>query len=61
MYEQEKASVLSIIGEWVVAIEHVGSTAVPGLGAKPTIDIQAGVRSQPDTEKCIVLLELIPK
>lgn len=59
MYEQEKARVLSVIGKWVVAIEHVGSTAVPGLGAKPTIDIQAGARSQPDTEKCIGPLESI--
>ena len=27
----------------VIAIEHVGSTAVPGLAAKPTIDIAVGV------------------
>lgn len=26
-----------------VRIEHIGSTAVQGLGAKPTIDIMAGV------------------
>jgi len=31
--------------EWLVAIEHVGSTAVPGLSAKPIIDMLAGVRS----------------
>jgi GrpB-like predicted nucleotidyltransferase (UPF0157 family) len=29
----------------VVAAEHVGSTAVPGLAAKPTIDIAVGVVS----------------
>ena len=29
----------------VVAIEHVGSTSVPGLAAKPTVDIAAGVTS----------------
>jgi GrpB-like predicted nucleotidyltransferase (UPF0157 family) len=29
----------------VLAVEHVGSTAVPGLAAKPTIDIAAGVPS----------------
>ena len=27
----------------MIAIEHVGSTAVPGLAAKPTIDIAVGV------------------
>ena len=31
------------VGGFVVAIEHVGSTAVPGLAAKPIIDIQIAV------------------
>lgn len=59
MYEQEKAKILSVTGDWVVAIEHVGSTAVPGIGAKPTIDILVGVRSLSDAEKCIAPLENI--
>jgi GrpB-like predicted nucleotidyltransferase (UPF0157 family) len=29
----------------VVATEHIGSTSVPGLAAKPTIDIAVGVKS----------------
>jgi len=29
----------------VVAIEHVGSTSVPGLAAKPTVDVAVGVAS----------------
>jgi len=32
LYEQEKARILKIIGSRIVAIEHVGSTAVPGFG-----------------------------
>jgi GrpB-like predicted nucleotidyltransferase (UPF0157 family) len=32
-------------------IEHIGSTAVPGLGAKPVIDIMLGVRSLVDAER----------
>lgn len=36
---------MDAIGEWVVGdVHHVGSTAVPGLEAKPIIDILAGVR-----------------
>jgi GrpB-like predicted nucleotidyltransferase (UPF0157 family) len=31
--------------QWLTAVEHVGSTAVPGLAAKPIIDILAGVPS----------------
>ncbi|MFD0581225.1 GrpB family protein [Dactylosporangium darangshiense] len=33
------------LGDVAVRIDHVGSTAVPGLAAKPVIDIQVSVRS----------------
>ena len=33
------------LGEIALRIDHVGSTAVPGLGAKPVIDFQIAVRS----------------
>ena len=35
----------SLDSTWLVAIEHIGSTAVPGLAAKSVIDILAGVWS----------------
>lgn len=41
------------IGEWIVGgIHHIGSTAVPGLEAKPIIDILAGVRGLGDSRGC---------
>lgn len=43
-FAEEKAAILEAIGHWVMVIEHIGSTAVPGLGAKPIIDIMVGVR-----------------
>jgi GrpB-like predicted nucleotidyltransferase (UPF0157 family) len=36
------------LGELALAIEHVGSTAVPGLAAKPIIDIDVVIRSGED-------------
>ena len=39
------------LGESAVAIEHVGSTAIPGIHAKPIIDIVVGVRSLDDAMK----------
>jgi GrpB-like predicted nucleotidyltransferase (UPF0157 family) len=45
MFEQERERVHGVLGSLVITIEHVGSTAVPGLGAKPIIDLLAGVRS----------------
>ncbi len=43
-FERERAALAEAIGEWAVGgIHHVGSTAVPGLAAKPVIDILVGV------------------
>lgn len=42
-YEEEKQQLLGMLGQKMVAIEHIGSTAVPGLGAQPIIDILIGV------------------
>ena len=49
LYEEERARIERVIGPWVEEIEHVGSTAVPGLAAKPVIDIMVGVRSLKDS------------
>ena len=45
MFEEEKERLLHCIGQWVLDIEHIGSTAVVGLGAKPVIDIMIGVQT----------------
>ena len=42
-----------VLGETAVLIEHVGSTAVPGLAAKPVIDVQVSV-VRPDDEAAYV-------
>jgi GrpB-like predicted nucleotidyltransferase (UPF0157 family) len=39
LYAREEARIRSILGERVIRIEHTGSTSVPGLAAKPIIDI----------------------
>jgi GrpB-like predicted nucleotidyltransferase (UPF0157 family) len=53
MYEEERARIRGAIGHLVVAIEHIGSTAVPGLGAKPIIDVMVAVRHLDDARECI--------
>jgi GrpB-like predicted nucleotidyltransferase (UPF0157 family)/ubiquinone/menaquinone biosynthesis C-methylase UbiE len=42
-FEAERARILSALGDIVARIDHVGSTSVPGLAAKPVIDIQISV------------------
>ncbi len=45
MFEREAAAIGAALGDLAVRIEHVGSTSVPGLAAKPVIDIQVSVVS----------------
>ena len=53
LYREEKAKILAAIGRLAVAIEHIGSTAVVGLGAKPIIDIMVGVIRLSDAQQCM--------
>lgn len=59
MYEDENARILGVIGHIIVSIEHIGSTAVPGLGSKNIIDIMAAVHRMPDSLKCIEPLKTL--
>jgi GrpB-like predicted nucleotidyltransferase (UPF0157 family) len=56
IYEEEKRVVLDIIGEKISRFEHIGSTSVPGLGAKNIVDMMAGVDSKEDADECQRLL-----
>ncbi|MUK87897.1 GrpB family protein [Ornithinibacillus sp. L9] len=42
-YEYERRRILDVIGNYAVRIEHIGSTAIKGLEAKPIIDIMVGI------------------
>jgi GrpB-like predicted nucleotidyltransferase (UPF0157 family) len=53
-FEAEKEIISAALGDNCVAIHHVGSTAVPGLAAKPKIDIVAVAK---DRKKAIIELE----
>lgn len=44
-YEEEAAKIKELLGENCVTVHHIGSTAVPGLDAKPIIDIIVVVKN----------------
>ncbi len=45
------------LAPFVVEIEHIGSTAIPGLAAKPVIDIQVGVQTLADTPEIVSAMQ----
>lgn len=47
---------LTALGEIALGVEHVGSTAVPGLAAKPIVDLDIVVRSTADIPIAIARL-----
>ncbi len=53
-FGDEAQRVRGALGQVVVHIEHIGSTAVPGISAKPTIDIAVGVRQLADVDSEVI-------
>jgi GrpB-like predicted nucleotidyltransferase (UPF0157 family) len=47
LFRVERARLIASLGIPIAAIEHIGSTAVPGLSAKPIVDIMIGASRVP--------------
>lgn len=56
---EERKRLAHVLGELVKGIEHHGSTAVPGMRAKPILDILVGVSPLDDWVKCKDRLESV--
>lgn len=54
---EEKSRILDAIGELVINIEHVGSTAICRIVAKTTLDVMVGIATFEDGEKRVLPLE----
>ncbi|MBM7586033.1 GrpB-like predicted nucleotidyltransferase (UPF0157 family) [Bacillus pakistanensis] len=52
-FEEEKKSITEILSGQFIAIEHIGSTSIEGLGAKPILDIAIGVEKLKVTNEYI--------
>ena len=53
LFAKERNVILGAVGRWVEEVEHVGSTAIPDLDAKPVIDLMVGLKSMADASLCI--------
>ncbi len=57
LYEREAARVRDALGDRTLLLEHVGSTSVPGLAAKPIVDIALVVPDSSDEDAYVPRLE----
>ena len=56
-YKEEEENLLSTLGDAISRIDHIGSTSVPGLLAKPIVDILLQVRPNTDMRRIVEELE----
>ncbi len=56
-FERERAIIVTALGDVAVEVHHTGSTSVPGLAAKPIIDITLAVRDIEDEAAYLPQLE----
>src|SRR5690349_21881543 len=57
LFAREAARIRAALGDRAVQIEHAGSTSVPGLAAKPIIDILLAVPDSSDEHASVPALE----
>ena len=57
LFEREEERIRAVLGDRVIRIEHVGSTSVPGLPAKPLIDVALEVPDSADEAAYVPALE----
>jgi len=57
LFEREAERIRVALGERVLMLEHVGSTSVPGLAAKPRVDMLLAVADSADESSYVPALE----
>ncbi len=52
-FEEEKVRLLASVGPFVLEIQHVGSTSISGMTAKPILDIAIAIKNYEEARVCI--------
>jgi GrpB-like predicted nucleotidyltransferase (UPF0157 family) len=59
LFEREAQRIRAALGDEALQVEHVGSTSIPGLAAKPIIDIVLAVADSADEPRYVPALEAV--
>jgi GrpB-like predicted nucleotidyltransferase (UPF0157 family) len=57
LYREVSRPLAEAFGAYLVEMQHIGSTSVPGLGAKPIIDIAVDLRDYPLPQEVVEAVE----
>jgi GrpB-like predicted nucleotidyltransferase (UPF0157 family) len=57
LFDREASRVRAVLGDRALGIEHVGSTSIPGLAAKPIIDVLLAVANSADEKAYVPAME----
>ncbi len=58
-FEKIKSEIINAIGDLIIGVEHVGSTSVEGMSAKPCIDLDVIIKDYSDFDIIVSRLEMI--
>ena len=53
LFEEEESRLQAAVGNYVLDIQHVGSTSIPGIPAKPILDIAIAIENFEEAVICI--------
>lgn len=53
LFAHEAEQLRAVLGAVARDVQHIGSTAVPGLLSKPVVDVAVAVASEPDADACV--------
>ena len=59
LYRKEEKRITAAVGHLIIDLQHIGSTAIPGIKSKPILDMMAGVAQLEKALLCKAPLEAI--
>src|SRR5689334_9103932 len=53
LFQEERSRLTAALGSLALDVQHIGSTSVPGLAAKPILDVGIAIAAEADVAACV--------